>query len=210
MFARFRGFNCQSLTLVSLFLSLTISLTWILPGSAGENKPTVSSPAESQQVPVREVVTLFTGINRSREVYEHLKELAPHMKADGDRDNWTRIVVVLKQGGKDTTLTINNDREYYAGKSWQVQRMGMYNYFSKFPEAQHKQRALRLIQRLNFAVAAILKPARLDDDERLKLILQLAQKSRAVMFAPGSLMDSYGRIIISADGYSDPEARVDL
>ena len=59
-------------------------------------------------------------------------------------------------------------------------------------------------------MAAILKPARLDGDERLKLILQLAQKSRAVMFAPGSLMDSYGRIIISADGYSDPEARVDL
>ncbi len=210
MFDRLRGLNCQSLAMVSLFLSLTISLTWILPTSAGENKPTVSSPAESQQAPVREVVTLFTGINRSREVYEHLKELAPHMKADGDRDNWTRIVVVLKQGGKDTTLTINNDRDYYAGKSWQVQRMGMYNYFSKFPEAKHKQRALRLIQRLNFAVAAILKPARLEDDERLKLILQLAQKSRAVMFAPGSLMDSYGRIIISADGYSDPEARVDL
>lgn len=166
--------------------------------------------APQASAPVREVVTLFTGINRSRKVFKTLKELAPDLKADGDEDNWTRITILFKQENVDTTLVLNNDKNYYTGKAWQVQRLGMYNYFSQFPEAPHKKRALRLIQRFNFAVAAVLKPARVKDDERLKLVLKLAGRIRAVMFAPGALMDSSGRIIISADGFSDPEARVDF
>lgn len=164
----------------------------------------------NQQKITKEYVTLYTGINRSKETYEILKMLAPNMKAKGSPENWTQITIKIKQGDKLTKLTFNHDKTYYQGKNWQIQKLGMYNYFSKFPKAAHKERALRLIKRLNFAVASILEPPRVKDDERLKLILKLSQRIRAVMFAPGSLMDSSGKIIISADGYSDPKARVDL
>lgn len=158
----------------------------------------------------REVVTLFTAANRSEEVYTALKELAPDMKSDGKAQNWSRIEITIKQNNQDTKLFFNNDKSYYTGKQWEMERQGMYDYFSKFPTAPKKERALRLIKRFNFAVAAVLVPVRVKDDKRLKLILRLSDKVRAIMFVPGSMMDSFGRIIISMDGFSDPEARADL
>lgn len=158
----------------------------------------------------QEYLTLFTGINRSKEIFDTLKELAPDMIAKGEDENWTQIKIKFVQSGKTTYLTFNHDKEYYSGKKWQIQKVGMYNYFSQFPASRHKKRALRLVKRLNFAVATIFEPGRVKDDERLKLILRLSKKIRAVMFAPGSLMDLDGKVIMSADGYGDPKATVDL
>ncbi|HMP53623.1 MAG TPA: hypothetical protein PKD05_18890 [Candidatus Melainabacteria bacterium] len=185
-----------------MFIILVLLIVFSQPYSAMAKDSEVSVAKES--------ITLFTGIERGREVFEILKEIAPDMKAKGGPEDWTRIEINLDQGGVKTDLVFNNDRTYYQGKSWQLERLGMYEYISKFPEAQHKQRALRLVQRFNFAVAAVLSPPRIKDDERLKLILKLSERIKAIMFIPGSLMDSSGRIIISQDGFSDPQARVDL
>lgn len=185
---------------------LIVALLFLVVISA----PYSAMAKDSEAVVPKESVTLYTGIERAKEVYEILKELAPDMKAKGGPQDWTRIEINMVQDGVKTDLVFNHDRSYYQGKGWQLERLGMYEYISKFPEAQHKQRALRLVQRFNFAVAAVLSPPRIKDDKRLKLILKLSERIKAIMFIPGSLMDCSGRIIISQDGFSDPQARVDL
>ena len=191
----------------SIFLLVLLSAS-VSPCEADELKPSSNQANE----PEKEFVTIYTGVDRSKETFKILKELAPHMKTDGNSDKWTQIKIRVVQGDIETNLTINHDPQYYIGKSWELQKLGMHNYFSQFPENQHKKRSLRLIQRLNFAVACILEPARVEKDKRLSLILSLSKKLRAIMFVPtpGSLIDSDGRVIMRVDGYADPEARVDL
>ena len=191
-----------------LFLILImVTFPNVARAEEGEKKSAVEEQAKVED---KEYVTLFTGINRVEEIYNSLREMVPDMKAEGESGNWKKIEVDINQSGKTIHLTFNHDPAYYSGEHWQVQRDGMYNYFSKFPENKNKERALRLIKRLNFAVACVLEPARIKDDERLKLILKLSKKVRAVMFSPGALMDLDGKVIMSLDGYADTNATVDL
>ena len=82
----------------------------------------------------------------------------------------------------------------------------MRGYFSNFPDGPSKERVLDLISTLGFSLGTLHEPDFRDQDERLDIISKVAKSLDAVLFMPSSMRDANGRILLGADGKSDPAA----
>jgi uncharacterized protein DUF4272 len=139
-----------------------------------------------------------------------LRQLAPNAKVVGTESNWERITI---EGAKSwfrkaPSLTFKHAPDYYRGPDWPKQVAGMQAFFGGFPDVPRKPDILRLIGSFQFALATEFEPdLSLDsDDARLKFLFAVAKQLDGVLFTPSGLRDAAGRVLISADGESDPAA----
>lgn len=157
-----------------------------------------------------EPINLFSHKIDPRGVVELLRRLAPGCQVVGPDDNWEKVVVHRDKSWfrKAASLTILHDQEYYDGPDWPLQRSGMQGYFSRFPESPSKVNVLRLIGSFRFSLATAFKPdLALDSaDWRRDILLAVAQHLDGCFFTPSSLCDSVGRVLLDANGFSDPQA----
>jgi hypothetical protein len=140
-----------------------------------------------------------------------LQELLPEAAVTRDADGqWTRIKGTWKRGWlkPSLTLTVNHDPSYYAGPGWATQVDGMAGYFSKFPDAKRRPDLFGYLPGLSFALSFLFDPDSADEDPRHAVVFQMAEAMDGVIFLPGCLVDSQGRVIVAADGESDPEAEL--
>jgi len=136
-----------------------------------------------------------------------LRTLGAKIQIDGQEDDWNTITVVIGSLWNRRKLIFTHDKKYYSQPNWSVQLGGMHEYFSKFPDGPSKERVLNLIPTFGFALGTIHEPDFRDGDERLDIISKVAESLDAVLFLPSSLRDAHGRILLAADGESDPAAR---
>jgi hypothetical protein len=136
-----------------------------------------------------------------------LRTLGAKIQIDGQEDDWNTITVVIGSLWNRRKLIFTHDKKYYSQPNWSVQLGGMHEYFSKFPDGPSKERVLNLIPTFGFALGTIHEPDFSDGDERLDIISKVAESLDAVLFLPSSLRDAHGRILLAADGESDPAAR---
>jgi uncharacterized protein DUF4272 len=141
-----------------------------------------------------------------------VRRLAPDATVEGSEDDWRRIVIRLKKPlfGRAKVLELLHDRDYYAGADWPRQRMGMQGYFSRFPDNGRLSEVLQVIASFRFSLATSFDPDLSLDakDERNAVLLAVARHLDGCFFTPYSLRDRSGRILVSADGEFDPEARL--
>lgn len=159
-----------------------------------------------------EPISIFSIRTEVSGVAALMRRLRPDAQINGPDEAWTSIVVSEKRGwfGKPQTLTINHDRDYYAGDDWPIQRQGMQNYFSRFPEVDRTKAILRTIGAFRFSLGILAEPLiDLDaPDWRGELLMQVAQLLDGYLFTPSGLRDAYGRVLIDAAGNSDPNAHL--
>jgi len=135
-----------------------------------------------------------------------LRTLSPKFQLDGPEADWNSATLVTGSLWKKRKLIFTHDKTYYSPPNWAVQLSGMHGYFSGFPDVPGKERVLNLIPTLGFALGTMHEPDFRDGDERLDIITKVAESLDAVLFLPSSLRDAQGRILLSADGESDPAA----
>jgi hypothetical protein len=155
-----------------------------------------------------EPINLFSRTIDPAGVLAFLRSLAPGLKVVGPDDNWERIEIVTGKGllRKGRMLALLHDAKYYGGPDWPRQQLGMQGYFSRFPESPRKADVLRLIGTFRFALATEFTPDRDEDDDRLALLMAVAQYLDGAIFTPSALHDAAGRVLLAADGEIDDDA----
>ena len=154
-----------------------------------------------------EPIMLFSRRPDAPGVARLLRTLGARIQIDGPEADWNTITVVTGSWWNKRKLIFTHDKKYYSQPNWSVQLSGMHGYFSKFPDGPGKERVLNLIPTFSFALGTIHEPDFRDGDERLDIISKVAESLDAVLFLPSSLRDAHGRILLDADGESDPAAR---
>jgi hypothetical protein len=157
-----------------------------------------------------EPINIFSCKIDPRGVVRVLRSLAPSLQVIGPEDCWKKIIISTSRGWlrKPIVLAFLHNPDYYDGPDWPRQRLGMQGYFSRFPETSRKADLLRLIGTFRFSLATEFEPDRgeVKDDDRLSYILAVTKHLDGVVFTPSSLRDAEGRILIAADGETDPAA----
>ena len=154
-----------------------------------------------------EPIMLFSKRPDAPGVARLLQTLGAKIQIDGQEADWNTITVVTGSWWNKRKLIFTHDKKYYSQPNWSVQLSGMHGYFSKFPDGPSKERVLNLISTFGFALGTMHEPDFRDVDERLDIISKVAESLDAVLFLPSSLRDAQGRILLGADGKSDPAAR---
>jgi len=157
----------------------------------------------------QEPITIFARIVDPAGVARLLRKQAATTKLDGPDESWANAVVTFDEGASKRTLTFTHDPEYYGGPGWSQQLAGMRGYFSHFPDSARKRQVMVLTSSFHFAIGSLFEPDfDPDGDERLDLLLQVAQLLDGVLFTPSSLRDAHGRILLSCEGqkHEDPAA----
>ena len=141
-----------------------------------------------------------------------LRQLAPDATVTGPDQAWQRIEIKGKTSWlrKAPTLIFKNAPEYYNGPDWPKQVAGMQGYFNRFPNVPRKPDIMRLIGSFHFALATDFEPDLFlqSNDPRLKILFAVARLLDGVLFTPSGLWDSDGRVLLGADGKSDPSAKL--
>lgn len=138
-------------------------------------------------------------------VLKLLRQMAPHLKVEGEGENWTKITITQTGGlfKKATAVEFGHAQDYYAGAGWPEQVAGMQGYFSQFPDYEIKLRVMLLIQSFRFALTCSSAQGRdlTPDmpDDRLKYLFAVAKHLDAALFTPGILWDASGRILFGAE-----------
>ncbi len=156
-----------------------------------------------------EPINIFSNRIDPKGVADLLRSHGRTTKVQGADDIWESIVVEFSPKTifrKARVLTIGHDPEYYDGPDWSKQILGMQGYFSNFPESDVTPKLMRLIRSFRFALA-IRDDINIDgQDDRLELIYSVCQHLDGAIFTPSSLRDAGGRILLSSNGETDPNA----
>jgi hypothetical protein len=153
-----------------------------------------------------EPITIFSRSPDPEGVAGLLRSLNAKVQIEGPDENWSKATITTGSLWRKRQLIFTHDTAYYSQPNWSVQLNGMCGYFSRFPEGQCRERVLNLIPTLRFALGTIHDPDFRDGDERLEVISQVARLLDAVLFLPSSLRDAGGRVLLGANGESDPYA----
>jgi hypothetical protein len=156
-----------------------------------------------------EPINIFSHRIDPRGVVNLLRSLSDNVVVVGPDDDWEEAVLTLPGGmfRRGKVITFGHSSEYYDGPDWLTQMFGMANYFAGFPEVERKAGVLKLIATFRFALAVNQEDLNIDSrDERLKILYAVGRHLDGAIFTPSSLRDASGRILIDADGNSDPAA----
>lgn len=156
-----------------------------------------------------EPINIFSHRIDVRGIIAVVREFADSVTVDGPEDDWQQLVVLgpKKILRRPARLVVGHDSEYYDGPNWSMQVTGMGNYFARFPDVPRKALILEAIRSFRFILA--FPEADLDiesGDERVAWVHAICRHLDGVIFTPSSLRDASGRILIAADGTSDPAA----
>lgn len=156
-------------------------------------------------------VNLFSQHCRPDEALAKLQGLLPDggVVTYGD-GHWAQITGKWKRGWLKSALTliVTHSPAYYAGAEWPIQVRGMNNYLGKFTGSEKRSDLPGYIMGLSFALSFLAESDFVDDDPRLEVIFEMASFLDGVVFLPTCLLDSSGKTIVSADGESDPDAKL--
>ena len=132
------------------------------------------------------------------------------LTVDGQVSEWTEATVRSKAGlFRKHSVTLGHSVEYYSEPEWSQQMSDMMGYFASFPDSAARTNTLRLVRSFRFALALpdqdfdFNEPER---DPRLQVVFAVAKHLDAVLFQPGYLIDSTGRVLLDPSGESEPEA----
>ena len=157
-----------------------------------------------------EPINIFSHRIDPRGVAELLRAAAADVEVSGSDDDWQKIVVKVAKRGlfrKARLLTFGHDAGYYSSVHWPKQVVGMQGYFSNFPDCPGKANVMQLIRSFRFSLSVPQHDLDIDStDERLSLVFAVCRHLDGAIFTPSSLRDAAGRILIDAEGYSDPDA----
>jgi len=158
-----------------------------------------------------EPINIFSHRIDPRGVPGVLRSLGLTVQRQGPEDNWTQLTVLgpRKLLRKPARLVIAHDLDYYDGPNWPRQRLGMENYIARFPDVPRKPQILEVVRSFQFSLAFPEADLDIDGrDERIAWVYALCQHLDGVLFTPSSLRDAQGRVLISAAGETDPEAKL--
>lgn len=156
-------------------------------------------------------VNIFTHKRDPEGTLSRLLQLVPGATVTRRGDgSWQSVQMTWKRGWlkKPLVMTANHDPDYYSDPGWQVQKDGMRNYAGSFPGADTRPDVLEYLPHLAFSFNFILEGDPEAADPRMDVIFQMAQHVDGILFLPGQFLDSFGQVLISADGQNNPEARV--
>jgi hypothetical protein len=143
-------------------------------------------------------------------VVDLLRAAADDVTVSGPSNDRQQIVVVFAKEGlirESRVLTFDHNASYYSGPDWPKQVAGMQGYFSRFPDSPVKPDVIRVIGSFRFSIAVPQDDLDINSaDERLALVYAVCRHLDGVIYTPSSLRDAAGRILIDANGYSDPDA----
>jgi len=142
-------------------------------------------------------------------VLERLRDFGV-VSSDADGAAWTSATVRWKSGlFRKHAVTFGHSVDYYSEPGWSRQMIGMMGYFANFPDGEPRDDALTLIKSLQFALSLPDQEFdlnELDRDPRLSVVFAVAKHLDAVLFQPGYLLDSHGRVLLDPDGGTEPGA----
>lgn len=156
-------------------------------------------------------VNIFTQNFIPEDALTRLVELIPE---GGDvvhtAGQWSQITGKWKRGWLQSPLTlrVTHSPEYYAGDDWPNQLRGMANYVGKFPGSEKRTELSEYIMGLSFALSFVAESDLVDNDPRLDVVFEMARFLDGVVFLPTCLLDAFSRVIVSADGQLDPDAKL--
>ncbi|WP_240624012.1 DUF4272 domain-containing protein [Ahniella affigens] len=153
-----------------------------------------------------EPITLFSQQADPIAIAAWLKALPHEVTLDADASRWRRATITIRGSQPEQTLTVTHDPDWYAPANFDKQLRGMQGFFSMFPDAPGKERALALIPHFRFALGFTESSTLGADDPRMGLIQSLARLTNGVLFSPSGLRDASGRMLFGAEP-SDPEAQ---
>lgn len=156
-------------------------------------------------------INIFSQNLAPEDILAKLLERVPDAKVTRRADGtWSEVHLNFKRGWlkKALTMKASHDPDYYAGKDWARQLVGMQGYFQTFPNATDRADLFEYLPGLRFAFNFMLDGEPENDDPRLALVYEMASQVDGVIFLPGRLLDSSGRVILDADGEHDPEAQL--
>lgn len=156
-------------------------------------------------------INIFSHRRDAEATLAQLTKLAPNIKVTRRSDSvWQKAEIEIKRGWfkKPLTMQVNHDPDYYTGDGWQAQLSGMQGYFGTFTGAEQRPDLFTYLPHLNFAFNFILDPEPAEGDPRWDIVFKMAEVVQGVVFLPGQLLDSAGRVILSQEGDHDPEAQV--
>lgn len=157
----------------------------------------------------REPLTLFLSRGGPRDVVADLRELVDGVEVEGPEDDWRALTARIAGGlfRAPLELSVANDPDFYAEPGWSQQRSGMRGYLARFPDTPHKAACLAGIDGLTFALAVTtpdIEPS--PSDARWTVLVAVTAKRQGVIFAPSTLYDAHGRVLMSASGAFDADA----
>ena len=127
------------------------------------------------------------------------------LSLQGTPEDWSSATVKWKRGlFSKSKVTVNHNREHYAGPGWETQVRGMHNTFA---ELGARPEVLRLIRSFRFVVA--LPGQKLQHgsiDPTQELLKSIARRLDGVFFLPGFLLDPEGFVLTAPGGEFDPSA----
>lgn len=157
-------------------------------------------------------INIFSQHRKPDEVLKMLQELMPEaVVEENDKGVWTRVSGTWKRGWLKSSLQLDvrHDPNYYGGEGWGEQLAGMSRYLQDFASAKRRSDVFGYLPGVSFAISFVLTPGSLpQDDPRQEIIHRIARLVDGVIFLPGMLLDAEGHVLISAQGESDPEAKL--
>jgi Domain of unknown function (DUF4272) len=150
-----------------------------------------------------EPICIYSRRGDLRGVAALLRQMAPNVRIEGPDDRWTKVVVVGPGGA--LTFTHNPDL-CDDNRDWGRHKHGLTSYLLRFPRPDNGPSFFELIDSFSIAIGTLWDPEHFDDDERDAYLFAVVQHLDGVLFTPSTLFDSHGRILISADGTTDPDA----
>ena len=127
----------------------------------------------------------------------------------GTPSDWSSATVAWSTASGNHSVTVNHERDYYAGSEWPKQRQGMAGYFAhQQAPGVLRPEVIRLINSLHFSVSFPDQVLSGQAEGAEALIKAIAKRLDGVFFVPGTLLDADGRVLISHEGEPDPAARL--
>lgn len=157
-------------------------------------------------------INIFSQHCKPDEVLQMLQELLPEAVVErNDKGVWTRVTGTWKRGWLKSSLQLDvrHDPGYYGGDGWGDQLAGMSRYLQDYAAARQRNDVFGYLPGLAFAISFVLTPGSVPkEDPRQEVIHKIARLLDGVIFLPGMLLDAEGHVLISAQGETDPEARL--
>ena len=154
-------------------------------------------------------MTIFTCKKEPDRLLEYIRSIKPPAvikeAADG---GWSATLKVRTGVMRKKQLIINYDPAYSQPPEWDVQKMGMKNFFSDFSMPDERMTTVqRMIDQFQMGIGLVDDPpVSGGDDPRLEVMHGLASLVDGVFFVPSGFLDAEFRTLVHADGSFDEEA----
>jgi hypothetical protein len=153
----------------------------------------------------REVINIYSARGDARTVRQLLLTRYPHATdCSLAPDEWTEIDITYPDGKRVRVL---HDASFYTGNGWENQKRGMMKYFERWPLGSQHSQLEQAVSAFQFALAVRFEPESGPEDDRLVVVRELAEHLNGVLFSPTALRDPHFRVLVAADGQTDPAAQ---